>query len=189
MFVGSPDVAASASQVEVVDETVIASQSLEVSTSVQAPSTDRDGVDVVTYTPVMWPLDPGTKISSFFGLRSCAGCSRDHQGIDYNPGFGHPIVAIADGTVVAAGNPSGALGVHAIVEHEVDGQRVKSVYGHMASGTMDLVVGQQVSRGQILGLVGNTGMSTGPHLHFGILIGDTAVEPLSWMKEHVTEAW
>ncbi|MET0303259.1 MAG: M23 family metallopeptidase [Aeromicrobium sp.] len=190
MFIGSHDVAATAATVEVdVATSSQVSQSLNVATNVAGPETDRDGVTVVTYTPIMWPLDPNTRISSYFGLRNCAGCSRDHQGVDYNPGAGHPIVSIADGTVVATGNPSGALGVHAIVEHEVDGQLVRSVYGHMATGTMNLVVGQQVSRGQILGLVGSTGMSTGPHLHFGILINNVAVEPLAWMRAHVTEEW
>jgi murein DD-endopeptidase MepM/ murein hydrolase activator NlpD len=190
MFVGMHDAAASAAQLEPpVASHVASSQSLHVSGLAEAPSTDRDAIGISTYTPVQWPIDPTTKISSYFGLRSCAGCTRDHQGVDFNPGYGTPIAAIADGVVVAIGNPSGQLGVHAIVEHEVDGQLVRSVYAHMAMGSLAVGVGDEVLRGEILGLVGSTGQSTGPHLHFGILYGDQAIEPLSWMREHVTEAW
>lgn len=189
LFVGVHDLHATVAYAAPEEVVIVEGQDLSVAATVQAPEVERDGVDVVNFTPMMWPLDPGTKISSYFGLRFCAGCSRDHQGVDYNPGDGHPIRAIADGTVVEVGNPSGALGVYAIVEHQVDGQPVRSVYGHMQMGSMDLQVGDTVNMGQVLGAVGDTGMSTGPHLHFGILIGGEAVEPLAWMKAHVTESW
>ncbi|WBU39070.1 M23 family metallopeptidase [Homoserinibacter sp. YIM 151385] len=194
LFIGSYDVQASAAQLAPVEQeevVVPGAQELQVSSQAQAQSIERDAIDVESYTPVMWPLDPTTKISSYFGFRSCAGCSSDHQGVDYNPGFGHPIVAIADGVVSETGNPSGALGVHVTVEHRIEGsaQTVKSVYAHMELGSMNLAIGDRVERGQLLGLVGNTGMSTGPHLHFGILLDDEAVEPLGWMRANVTEPW
>ncbi len=155
-----------------------------------APSVARDAVDVVTYTPVQWPLAPVTVVSSGFGYRvsPCSGCSSDHQGVDFDPGSGARIAAIADGTVVYAGTESGGLGVHVIVEHVIDGQMVQSVYGHMIYGSTAVSVGQAVTRGQLVGLVGSTGASTGAHLHFEIRPGGgSAVEPIGWLTTHATE--
>jgi murein DD-endopeptidase MepM/ murein hydrolase activator NlpD len=151
----------------------------------------RDGVTVTMRTPVQWPIDPSTEITSPFGPRiaPCAGCSTEHQGVDLVPGAGTPIAAIADGTVVEAGF-YGELGEHVTVEHVVDGETVTSVYGHMIAGSMHLAPGDHVTRGQIVGLVGSTGESTGAHLHFGILDADgTAIDPMAWMGAHVTQPW
>jgi murein DD-endopeptidase MepM/ murein hydrolase activator NlpD len=77
------------------------------------------------------------------------------------------------------------MGVHLIIDHVIDGEEVSSVYGHMAFGSLSLQVGDVVKRGQIVGLVGSTGMSTGPHLHLGILKDGEPIEPLAWMRAHV----
>src|SRR5690606_21744821 len=130
----------------------------------------RDAFSVTEFDLVQWPLPASTRISSWFGARSCAGCTSDHRGIDFNPGAGAPIAAIADGVVVESGW-GGALGERIIIEHVVNGQQVRSLYAHMASGTRAVAVGSTVARGQIIGRVGSTGLSTGPHLHFGILLG------------------
>jgi murein DD-endopeptidase MepM/ murein hydrolase activator NlpD len=151
----------------------------------------RDGVTVTTFTPVQWPIDPATEISSPFGPRvaPCGGCSTMHRGVDLVPGAGTPIAAIADGTVVEAGF-FGELGEHVMVQHDVDGETVTSVYGHMIGGSMHLAVGDRVTRGQLLGLVGSTGESTGAHLHFGILdAAQTPEDPMAWMRAHVTQPW
>lgn len=192
MFVPMQDLPASAVTVE---ETIVGPDAAQVDAiAIEVPEAaavddlSRDGYGVEVHSLVMWAIDPNTKISSYFGYRvaPCGGCSSDHQGVDYNPGMGAPIVAIADGVVVAVGNPSGELGVHAIIEHVVDGVKIRSVYGHMAFGSMDLEVGDIVARGQLLGAVGSTGQSTGPHLHFGILQTDgEAVDPIDWMQAHV----
>lgn len=157
-----------------------------------APIAMRETFQVTEYTPVQWPLAPSSDISSGFGWRlaPCSwGCSSDHQGVDFDPGYGVSIHAIADGVVVEAAS-AGGLGQHVVVQHTVNGQRVDSVYGHMIYGSQTVAVGQKVSRGQVLGLVGSTGASTGPHLHFEIRPGGgDAVEPLGWLAKNVTEAF
>ena len=135
---------------------------------------------------LQWPFQVGVPISSWFGFRSCAGCSSDHQGIDFNPGEGTPIQAIADGVVTEVGNPNGSFGVYAMISHQVNGQNVSSLYAHMLQGSLALAVGDTVSKGQLVGQVGSTGQSTGPHLHFGLYLdGATAIDPYPWMKERV----
>lgn len=148
----------------------------------------RDDFDVTVFTLVQWPLAPGTPVSSYFGQRSCAGCSSFHSGIDFTPGAGVPIAAIADGVVVEAGS-EGSWGVHVVVEHEVDGEVIRSGYAHMQSGSATVSVGDAVTRGQILGRVGNTGQSEGAHLHFVIqLPSGTFLDPWPWMLEKVNIA-
>ncbi|MDP3207727.1 MAG: M23 family metallopeptidase, partial [Rhodoglobus sp.] len=101
--------------------------------------------------------------------------------IDLNPGNGYPIAAIADGVVVIAQDDAGGLGTHVVVEHTVNGQVVRSLYAHMQYGSTTVAVGQTIARGQQVGLVGSTGLSTGPHLHFGILIDGVEIDPLPWL--------
>jgi murein DD-endopeptidase MepM/ murein hydrolase activator NlpD len=169
-----------------------ASQHLDLAAHASAITVaPRDSVTVSTVTLVQWPIDPASEISSPFGPRiaPCGGCSTEHRGVDLVPGAGTPIAAIADGTVVEAGF-FGELGEHVMVEHDVNGETVTSVYGHMIAGSMPLAVGDHVTRGQQLGLVGSTGESTGAHLHFGILdAGGTPEDPMAWMRAHVTQPW
>lgn len=138
-------------------------------------------------SPVQWPFTRGVPISDGFGYRSapCSGCSSMHQGIDMNPGRGTPIQIIADGVVAEIGNPSGELGVYAIIDHVIDGQKVSSLYAHMLAGSLRVGVGDKVRVTDIVGQVGSTGMSTGAHLHFGILLNGTPIDPWPYMKQKV----
>lgn len=138
-------------------------------------------------SPVQWPFTQGVPISDGFGYRSapCSGCSSMHQGIDMNPGRGTPIQIIADGVVSEVGNPSGELGVYAIIDHVIDGQKVSSLYAHMLTGSLRVNVGDQVRVTDIVGQVGSTGMSTGAHLHFGIQLEGAFIDPYEYMKENV----
>ncbi|NQX04678.1 M23 family metallopeptidase [Rathayibacter sp. VKM Ac-2856] len=132
---------------------------------------------------IQWPFAVGVPVGDRFGYRNCAGCSVNHGGTDFNPGNGSPIQAIADGVVRTVIDGEGSLGVHVIVDHEIDGQLVSSVYAHMQHGTAAVNEGDPVKVGQLLGLVGTTGMSTGPHLHFEIrLDGVTKVDSYLWLK-------
>jgi murein DD-endopeptidase MepM/ murein hydrolase activator NlpD len=147
----------------------------------------RDDFVVTSYTTVQWPVDPSSPVASGFGYRvsPCAGCSSYHEGTDFDPGRGTPIAAIADGVVTEVGNPSGSLGVYAIIQHSIDGVTFSSLYGHMELGSLRLSAGQTVTRGQLVGLVGDTGASTGSHLHFGIEdASGTLIDSLVWIREY-----
>lgn len=130
---------------------------------------------------IQWPFAVGVTMSYGFGMRS----GRMHQGIDFTPGAGAPIQAIADGTVRVASEAGGAYGVHVIIDHVIDGELVSSHYAHMQYGSMQVTPGQHVTVGTILGRTGNTGRSYGAHTHFEILVnGTTAIDPMPWLREH-----
>lgn len=134
---------------------------------------------------IQWPFAVGVHIGDQFGYRDCAGCSSNHGGQDFNPGIGAPIQAIADGVVSFTEDGEGSLGVHMIIDHMVNGKLVSSVYAHMIHGSMKFKTGDVIKVGQVIGQVGNTGMSTGPHLHFEIRLGGkdgTKVDPLVWLR-------
>jgi len=152
------------------------------------PDVARSVFTSTNYSDVQAPIPMSTPISSPFGFRvpPCAGCSSNHQGVDLTPGAGYKIEAIADGVVSEVGNPSGALGVYIIVDHTIDGQKVSSVYAHMSLGSMHYAVGDKISRGDVVGTVGSTGQSTGPHLYFAIRLGGvTPIEPMAWLRTHI----
>ena len=161
-------------------------QGFTVSPAVVAPPVAvRDTFDVTVPPPLVWPVDPASAIASPFGPRvsPCAGCSSAHEGVDFDAGYGAQVHAIAAGTVVETDNPNwSALGVHAAIEHLIDGQVVVSAYGHLQTGSMPLHVGDTVYPGEVIGLVGSTGASTGPHLHFEIRLGGSQpTDPVPWM--------
>lgn len=134
---------------------------------------------------IRWPFPTGVRISDGFGPRvaPCAGCSTFHKGLDMNPGEGTPVQVIADGVVREVSEfDNGGFGVHAIIDHTVDGQLVSSVYAHLQQGSLAVSPGQSVVVGQQLGNVGSTGQSTGPHLHLEILLdGVTPTDPFAWL--------
>jgi murein DD-endopeptidase MepM/ murein hydrolase activator NlpD len=133
---------------------------------------------------IQWPFAVGVHIGDHFGARDCAGCSANHMGQDFNPGIGAPIQAIADGVVSYTEDGEGSLGVHMIIDHMIGGKLVSSVYAHMIHGSMLFKTGDVIKVGQVIGKVGNTGMSTGPHLHFEIRLGGKNglhVDPLAWL--------
>lgn len=113
-----------------------------------------------------WPYEPspGHWVTSEYGPRS----GRFHEGIDFSGGpavFGQPIPAIGDGTVQQSGS-NGAFGWSVIINHgEFDGWSWRSLYAHMPESAPRPAVGATVSKGDIIGLVNNTGSSFGSHLH------------------------
>ena len=186
--VGIHEVPAQAAAAQIAIQQALGAQSIDVSAAVAQPADlNRDEFAVTSYTTVQWPVDPASPVASGFGYRiaPCAGCSSFHQGTDFDPGHGTPIAAIADGVVTEVGNPSGALGVYAIIRHSIDGVTFSSLYGHMELGSLQLRVGQTVTRGQLVGLVGDTGASTGAHLHFGIEeASGTLIDSLAWLRQY-----
>ena len=179
-------------QAEIVQEDaeVIVLQSLTVDGDIATTSSldDREVFTVTEYSVIGMPVAAGTDISDGYGYRTppCGGCSSFHRGVDYLPGIGTDVRSIADGVVTEVGNPSGGLGVYVVVQHVVDGAVVSSLYGHMQYGSLGLSVGDRVEQGQIVGRVGSTGQSTGPHLYFELRLGGTeAVDPVPWLAAHV----
>ncbi|HXD62958.1 MAG TPA: M23 family metallopeptidase [Lacisediminihabitans sp.] len=163
----------------------LASQTLRVPAVAAASALTRDMYSVTAAPGLQWPVNPSSRIADGFGPRvaPCSGCSSYHEGVDFDAGYGAQVHAIAAGVVVETNSPGySALGVHVRIQHIINGQAVTSVYGHMQTGSMRLHVGDAVAAGQVLGLVGSTGASTGAHLHFEIRLGgDRAVDPLAWM--------
>lgn len=122
---------------------------------------------------MLFPTDSKT-ITSHFGYRDDTGGvgSSYHQGIDIGAGMGEPIYAALPGKVELAG-PNGGYGNCVIIDH---GGGLKTLYGHMSAiGTSE---GASVAQGQVIGLVGSTGNSTGPHLHFSVIMGGEQIDPL-----------
>lgn len=125
------------------------------------------------------PLKGELKVSSKFGLRHnpFGGSSYEmHEGLDFSGPVGQSIYATAEGTVEIAMNGNG-YGNHVIIDH---GYGYKTLYAHMS----DLAVeaGDQVKRGDLVGYLGNTGRSSGPHLHYGIYRQEKAVNPQYYLK-------
>jgi murein DD-endopeptidase MepM/ murein hydrolase activator NlpD len=125
-----------------------------------------------------WPVPSSGTISSRFGYRDqpTAGASTNHKGIDISAPSGSQIVAAADGTVVTA-TYSVSAGNYIMLSH---GSGTYTVYMHCSK--LLVSVGDQVSRGQEIALVGSTGISTGSHLHFGILINGSYVDPQNYVS-------
>ena len=112
----------------------------------------------------------GRKMNPFYKVTG------NHEGLDFMATLGAEVLAAADGTVVIA-TYSASAGNYVMINH---GGGVYTVYMHMSS--IAVSVGQEVSRGETVGAVGSTGYSTGPHLHFGLRINGTYVNPLSYVS-------
>lgn len=149
-------------------------------------------INYKNYANIRMPVDE-TKISSDYGWRTppCSGCSADHKGVDFIPGAGEPIYAILDGMVLESGY-LGGYGYWVQLEHLVNNpaktepERWVTVYAHMQEDSIpeEVTVGSVVKQGDILGKVGNTGMSTGPHLHFEIRIDGEQLDPLPLISRY-----
>lgn len=122
------------------------------------------------------PVD-GAKITSGFGMRHhpILGFSKMHKGIDFGVPPGTPIMAAGDGSVEMAG-PNGAYGNYVRIRH---GNGFATAYAHMQRIAQGVHTGRRVMQGQIIGFVGSTGRSTGPHLHYEVMQGNNQVNPLS----------
>jgi murein DD-endopeptidase MepM/ murein hydrolase activator NlpD len=117
---------------------------------------------------------PGA-VTSNFGMRRhpILGYKRMHAGIDFKASYGTPIVAVSDGRVISAGRAAGC-GIAVRLEH---GGGLSTRYCHMSQ--MAVRSGMQVRRGQVIGYVGSTGLSTGPHLHYEMYRGGRVINPAS----------
>ena len=136
------------------------------------------GASVVSGNGMFTHPCPGyTRISSYFGWREqpLPGASTNHKGMDFAAPTGTPIYAAAAGTVTSAGY-SGNAGNLIIINH---GNGLQTYYMHCHK--IYVKAGQKVSKGQNIAIVGTTGNSTGPHLHFQVMSGGTPVNPQNYL--------
>ncbi len=120
-----------------------------------------------------WPVPKVRKVSSGFGNR----WGKKHEGIDIPAPIGTPVVAVKDGIVKYSDDRISGYGNMIVLEHA--GQ-VFSVYAHLDDSLV--TAGTRVKRGQLIARSGNTGRSTGPHLHFEIRVKDQARDPAAYLK-------
>ena len=126
-----------------------------------------------------WPVPGYSHISSRFGWRTLYGRANWHGGVDiagYNI-YGKPIIASNTGQVRLVRYYTTGYGYHVMIDH---GDNNWTVYGHMSS--IAVTEGEWVAQGQVIGYVGSTGNSTGPHLHFEIRINGEKVDPLQYIS-------
>jgi len=128
--------------------------------------------------PSRMPLE-GAHMSSGYGMRThpVLGGRRAHAGIDLAAPTGTPIYATADGLISKAESFS-SYGLFVSIEH---GAELQTRYAHMSR--IAVAPGQRVKKGDIIGYVGSTGRSTGPHLHYEVRIAGEAVNPVPYMVE------
>ncbi len=128
--------------------------------------------------PVSRPLSADAQISSTFGARSdpFLHSAAMHTGIDFRATYGRKVEATASGKIITAG-PTGGYGNMVEIDH---GFGLSTRYAHLSSISVD--VGDTIARGEIVGLVGSTGRSTGPHLHYETRIDGEAVDPMRFLQ-------
>lgn len=133
----------------------------------------------VSTTGWRWPLDDVFYITSVFGYRihPVFGVGRGHEGIDIGASTGTPIHSCDGGTVILAGE-NGGYGNCVIIQQD-SGHQV--YYGHQSQ--IGVSKGQRVEKGDVIGYVGSTGWSTGPHLHLGVLEGGSFIDPFIFFPE------
>ena len=126
--------------------------------------------------PSRMPVD-GVRLSSDYGMRShpVLGGRRGHKGVDLAGPTGTPIHATADG-IVSRADWFSSYGLYVSLEH---GGSLQTRYGHMSR--VNVAAGQRVRKGEIIGYVGSTGRSTGPHLHYEVRIAGAAVNPVPYL--------
>ena len=133
---------------------------------------------VLGSVPVRKPVDGEMELASTFGVRNdpFTGSPAMHTGLDLQGETGKPVRTTADGTVTTAGW-SGGYGKTVDVDH---GNGISTRYGHLSA--IDVHVGQTVRTGQIVGKIGSTGRSTGPHLHYETRVRGEAVDPQKFLR-------
>lgn len=138
----------------------------------------RDNRDALSTMPTIWPVVGF--VTSGFGARSApfgGGRRQFHKGLDISNRTGTPIMATAQGTVLKAGH-DGAYGLCVEINH---GGGIVTKYAHMQRFVVQ--PGQYVKRGEIIGYIGMTGRTTGPHLHYEVILNGVPVNPMRYILE------
>ena len=138
----------------------------------------RDNREAISTMPTIWPVVGF--VTSGFGARSApfgGGRRQFHKGLDISNRIGTPIVATAQGTVLKAGH-DGAYGLSVEINH---GGGIVTKYAHMQRFVVQ--PGQYVKRGEVIGYIGMTGRTTGPHLHYEVILNGVPVNPMRYILE------
>lgn len=134
---------------------------------------------LLTAIPAIQPVrnEDLTRIASGYGYRidPFTKARKFHYGMDFTAPRGTPIYATGDGKVIRADNRASGYGNHVVIDH---GYGYKSLYGHMYK--FNVKVGQRVQRGEVIGFVGNTGRSSGPHVHYEVFKDDERINPMNF---------
>jgi hypothetical protein len=139
--------------------------------------------DYFVCAPVLQPIHTSelTRLASYFGYRQhpILGIVQFHKGIDLTAPQGTPVYASGDGIIVGIerSNSRSGYGNNIVIDHGVEGLSTR--YAHLY--TIDVKKGQKIKRGEQIGTVGSTGLSTAPHLHYEIMKNKAAVNPLRYM--------
>lgn len=130
-----------------------------------------DNQRILASTPSIWPTEG--RITSSFGYRRSPFTGRRelHKGLDIAAPIGTPIYATANGRVLSAGR-DGAYGLTVTIDH---GAGIVTLFAHMHR--INVTAGQKVSRGELIGTIGKTGRTTGPHLHYEVRLNGVPVDP------------
>ena len=173
------DVAAARAQADKEDAAMaeLRSQIAGMSKSGQASSTSS-GASVASYGSMQWPSATSKTITSPYGSRfhPIQKRTKFHTGIDIGAASGTAVLAAESGKVIMA-RWNGGYGNCVVIDH---GGGITTLYGHNSS--LKVSVGQKVTKGQTIALVGSTGNSTGPHIHFEVLINGNYTNPMAYVQ-------
>ena len=157
--------------------TLIEPTTEKIQVGTKRPSVYGSGYEVISKGKFVWPVSGLYTITSHYGSRR----SGRHTGIDISGGnaSGKLVLAADSGTVELVKFSNRSYGNQVVINH---GNGVKTRYAHMLDGSISVSVGQKVSRGQPIGRVGNTGNSSGAHLHFEVIVNGNTVNPYPYIK-------
>ncbi|MNZ85812.1 Murein DD-endopeptidase MepM [compost metagenome] len=133
--------------------------------------------EILKITPTIWPTD-SRKVTSLFGVRKdpFTGRSTYHSGLDIGGNSGDPIYAAADGVVTLSERDS-IYGNNIWIDH---GRGISTRYLHLKERSVE--AGDKIVKGQVIGQLGSTGRSTGPHLHYEVFVNGENVNPEPYIK-------
>lgn len=137
------------------------------------------------HLPAISPVDPAFRLGDHYGFREkhpVLGFGRMHYGQDFEVPYGTNVYATGDGTVIEAGWNSGGFGNYVVIDH---GFGLVSIYGHLSKINVPKDV--KVKRGDLVGLSGSTGTSSGPHLHYQINKYGTPVNAINFFNNDITQ--
>jgi murein DD-endopeptidase MepM/ murein hydrolase activator NlpD len=145
----------------------------------------KNKANLLARTPAIQPVSNKdlNRVASGFGYRidPVYKTTKFHAGLDFSAPQGTPIYATADGTVTMSGNKGNGFGNHVIINH---GYGYETLYGHMVR--VKARNGQIVKRGEVIGWVGSTGKSTGPHCHYEVHKNGKEIDPIYFFYNDLT---